>query len=139
VPLKRPRLSDRSRRMGLFLPVTVSGSDLTGRSFTEATRTLNISGGGLAFETRRRLEVGSRLLLEVRIPPRLPTISGGATVPGQGRGVRVQVRRTAWPTWGCASWKAKAGRAAAPVAIPVSDVPPASFMVRAKLRAGSPS
>lgn len=72
-----PRLADRSRRMGLFLPVTVAGSDLTGRSFTEATRTVNISGGGLAFETRRRLEIGSRLLLEVRIPPRLRHHFGG--------------------------------------------------------------
>ena len=77
MPLTTPRLTDRSRRMGLFLPVTVSGSDLTGRSFTEATRTLNVSGGGLAFETRRRLEVGGRLLLEVRIPPRLRHHFGG--------------------------------------------------------------
>ena len=75
--LTNPRLTDRSRRMGLFLPVTVSGSDLAGRSFTEATRTLNISGGGLAFETRRRLEVGSRLLHGGPDPPRLRHHFGG--------------------------------------------------------------
>ena len=72
-----PRLTDRSRRLGLLLPVTVTGSDLTGRSFTEATRTLNVSGGGLAFETRRRLEIGGRLVLEVRIPPKLRPHFGG--------------------------------------------------------------
>jgi hypothetical protein len=69
--VRGPLLSDRSRRIGLILPVVVSGADLTGRHFSEDTRTLNVSGGGLAFETRRKLEVGSRLLLEVRLPPRL--------------------------------------------------------------------
>lgn len=103
--LTNPRLTDRSRRMGLFLPVTVSGSDLGGRSFTEATRTLNISGGGLAFETRRRLEVGSRLLMEVRIPPACATTSEGATVTGCGPwSVGSRCRKTAWPAWGCVSW-----------------------------------
>ena len=72
-----PRLTDRSRRLGLLLPVTVTGSDVTGRPFTEATRTLNVSGGGLAFETRRHLEIGGRLLLEVRLPPRLRPHFGG--------------------------------------------------------------
>jgi hypothetical protein len=72
-----PRLSTRSRRISLLLPVTVAGADLAGRSFTEATRTLNVSGGGLAFETRRRLEIGGRLLLEVRIPPTLRAHFGG--------------------------------------------------------------
>jgi hypothetical protein len=66
-----PRLADRSRRHGLVLPVTVVGSDSAGRSFREDTRTLNVSGGGLAFETHRRLELGSRLVLEIGLPPRL--------------------------------------------------------------------
>ncbi|HEY5908452.1 MAG TPA: PilZ domain-containing protein [Vicinamibacteria bacterium] len=72
-----PRLTDRSRRLGLLLPVTVTGSDLAGRFFTEATRTLNVSGGGLAFETRRRLEIGGRVVLEVRIPSKLRPHFGG--------------------------------------------------------------
>ncbi len=66
-----PRLADRSRRLDLVLPLTVTGEDVRGRVFTEATRTLNVSGGGLAFATRRRLLIGSRLVLEVRLPPRL--------------------------------------------------------------------
>jgi PilZ domain-containing protein len=72
-----PRLADRSRRLALVLPATVSGEDLAGRAFTESTKTLNVSGGGLAFATRRRLTMGSRLLLEVRLPPRLRRHFGG--------------------------------------------------------------
>ena len=49
----------------------VSGEDGAGRVFNESTRTLDVSGGGLAFATRRRLLIGSRLVLEVRLPPRL--------------------------------------------------------------------
>ena len=69
--MREPRLAERSRRLDLVLPLRVTGEDATGRTFTEATRTLNVSGGGLAFATRRRLLIGSRLVLEVRLPPRL--------------------------------------------------------------------
>jgi len=69
--MKGPLLSDRSRRIGLVLPVIVAATDVTGRYFREETRTLNVSGGGLAFATRRRLELGARVHLEVRLPPRL--------------------------------------------------------------------
>ena len=69
--MQGPRLALRSRRLALVLPLTVSGADVTGRAFTESTRTLDVSGGGLAFATRRRLLIGSRLVLEVRLPPRL--------------------------------------------------------------------
>ena len=69
--MKGPRLADRSPRRALVLPLTVSGKDATGRVFTESTRTLDVSGGGLAFATRRHLLIGSRLVLEVRLPPRL--------------------------------------------------------------------
>jgi len=72
-----PRLADRSRRFALVLPVTVTGVDVSGRAFSEATRTLNVSGGGLAFETSRRLEIGSRLLLDIKLPPRLRRPFGG--------------------------------------------------------------
>jgi hypothetical protein len=73
-----PRLSERSRRLDLYLPVTVRGLDAAGRPFTEASRTLNVSAGGLAFETRHRLDLGARLVLEVRLPPRLRRHFGGA-------------------------------------------------------------
>ena len=66
-----PRLAPRSPRRALVLPLTVSGEDAAGRGSTESTRTLDVSGGGLAFATRRRLLIGSRLVLEVRLPPRL--------------------------------------------------------------------
>lgn len=69
--MREPRLAHRSRRMPLVLPLSVSGEDVAGRTFTEATRTVNVSGGGLAFATRRRLLLGARLLLEVRLPPPL--------------------------------------------------------------------
>ena len=69
--MQGPRLAARSRRLALVLPLTVSGADATGRAFTESTRTLDVSGGGLAFATRRRLLIGSRLVLEVRLPQRL--------------------------------------------------------------------
>src|SRR5262245_31758321 len=69
--MREPKLAPRSRRMPLVLALSVSGDDAAGRGFTESTRTLNVSGGGLAFATQRTLLVGSRLLLEVRLPPRL--------------------------------------------------------------------
>ena len=75
--MREPRLAERSRRLDLVLPLRVTGEDVTGRTFTEATRTLNVSGGGLAFATRRRLLIGSRFVLEVRLPPRLRRHFGG--------------------------------------------------------------
>ena len=69
--MRGPRLESRSRRRALVLPLMVSGEDGAGRVFNESTRTLDVSGGGLAFATRRRLLIGSRLVLEVRLPPRL--------------------------------------------------------------------
>ena len=72
-----PRLADRSRRLGVALPITVTGADLAGRAFAEATRTLNVSAGGLAFETRRRVEIGGRLMLEIHLPLRLQRHFGG--------------------------------------------------------------
>jgi hypothetical protein len=75
--MTNPRLTDRSRRLGLVLPLTVTGVDLGGRAFSETTRTVNVSGGGLAFETAKRLEIGSRLLLDIKLPPRLRRHFGG--------------------------------------------------------------
>jgi len=63
--------SDREKRVGLHLTLDVSGQDAGGAAFTESTRTLNISGGGICFESRRHLLVGSRLTLAIQIPDSL--------------------------------------------------------------------
>jgi hypothetical protein len=62
------RLTNRSRRRELRLPLTVAGEDLRGRRFTDETKTLNVSGGGLAFESHRTVGIGAPLLLAVQIP-----------------------------------------------------------------------
>ena len=72
-----PTTPARPRRIGLELPVEVWGEDDEGRAFHESARTLNISGGGLCFETGRRLEIGARLILEIRLSPGLGTRFGG--------------------------------------------------------------
>ena len=75
-----PRLSKREQRLGLDLPVSVVGQDVSGVSFTEATRSLNVSGGGICFESRHRIQPGSRLTLQVHLPPGLRRHFGGASV-----------------------------------------------------------
>lgn len=66
-----PETVDREKRLGLHLPVQVSGVDAAGKPFTEATRTLNISGGGICFESARHILVGSRVMLHIQLPPAL--------------------------------------------------------------------
>lgn len=63
--------TDREKRVGLHLSLDASGQDAAGASFTESTRSLNISGGGICFESRRHLLVGSRLTLNIQIPDSL--------------------------------------------------------------------
>lgn len=63
--------SDREKRVGLHLPLEVAGEDAAGAAFQETTRTLNISGGGILFESHRHLLVGSRLTLSIQIPESL--------------------------------------------------------------------
>ncbi len=63
--------SGREKRLALHLPVEVRGEDLTGAAFTELTRSLNVSGGGICFECRRPLGIGTRLLLAIELPPPL--------------------------------------------------------------------
>ena len=58
----------RQKRVGLHLPLTVSGHDADGRGFTEVTRTVNVSGGGILFESHRPLAIGDRLVLSVELP-----------------------------------------------------------------------
>jgi hypothetical protein len=73
MPTTRPR----SRRLGLALPVAVSGRDARGRAFEETVETRNISAGGLCFETARRLEIGARLVLEIPLSASLRPRFGG--------------------------------------------------------------
>src|SRR5437867_11803481 len=63
--------TDREKRVGLHLPLDVSGQDAAGAPFQESTRSLNISGGGILFESHRHLLVGSRLTLAIQIPDSL--------------------------------------------------------------------
>lgn len=72
-----PATVEREKRLGLQLPLEVTGSDAAGQAFTEATRTVNISGGGICFESGRHILVGSRLRLQIRLPPSLRARFGG--------------------------------------------------------------
>lgn len=62
------QLADRQKRMTLNLPVEVRGEDVRGSRFTELTRSVNVSGGGLLFESHHQLAVGSRLVLTIELP-----------------------------------------------------------------------
>lgn len=66
-----PDLSDREKRVGLQLALDVSGLDASGAPFAEDTRSVNISGGGLCFESRHNLGVGSRVTVRIELPPGL--------------------------------------------------------------------
>jgi hypothetical protein len=70
-------LANRQKRVGLQLPLEVDGRDAGGTRFSETTRTLNVSGGGLAFETTRDLQMGSRVDLSIDLPPPLRHRFGG--------------------------------------------------------------
>lgn len=63
--------ADREKRVGLHLTLDVAGQDAAGAAFQETSRTLNISGGGVLFESHRNLLVGSRLTLAIQIPESL--------------------------------------------------------------------
>ena len=70
-------IASRPKRVGLHLPLDVDGRDAGGARFSETTRTLNVSGGGLAFETGRDLQMGSRLDLRIELPLPLRHHFGG--------------------------------------------------------------
>jgi hypothetical protein len=61
-------LVEREKRVGLHLPVEVRGEDAAGAPFTEFTRSVNVSGGGILFESHRHLTVGTRLDLAIELP-----------------------------------------------------------------------
>ncbi len=73
-------MQNREKRVPLHLSVEVRGQDTSGGSFVEATRSVNISGGGICFESERRLVVGSRLLLQIQLPPPLRKHFGNRSV-----------------------------------------------------------
>ena len=70
-------IANRQKRVGLHLPLDVNGREAGGARFSETTRTLNVSGGGLAFETARDLPMGARLDLRIELPPPLRHHFGG--------------------------------------------------------------
>jgi PilZ domain len=61
-------LIQREKRVGLHLPVEVRGEDAAGARFTEVTRSVNVSGGGICFESHRQVAVGARLVLTIELP-----------------------------------------------------------------------
>jgi hypothetical protein len=67
----------RPKRVRLQLPVDVKGEDASGVRFEERSHSLNVSGGGLCFETRRVLAIGARLALRIELPPSLRHHFGG--------------------------------------------------------------
>jgi hypothetical protein len=75
-------LASRQKRVGLHLPLAVAGRDAAGTRFSDEARTLNVSGGGLCFESRRDLQMGSRLELSIQLPPPLRHHFGGKSVYG---------------------------------------------------------
>jgi hypothetical protein len=70
----------RPKRVKLQLPVDVKGEDALGAAFEERTHSINLSGGGICFETRRTLAVGARLALRIELPPALRHRFGGLEV-----------------------------------------------------------
>jgi len=58
-------------RVPLHLRVDLAGVDAKGSPFVETTRSINVSGGGLCFESRTRLAIGGRLTLHIQLPFRL--------------------------------------------------------------------
>lgn len=70
----------RPKRVRLQLPVEVEGEDLAGVAFAEQARSVNVSGGGLCFESRHSLAVGSRLWLRIHLPQNLRRHFGGSEI-----------------------------------------------------------
>lgn len=74
------QLHDRQRRLGLQLPLHVSGEDASGGRFVEHARSLNVSAGGVGFESQRSIEVGTHVSIRIEIPPRLRERFGGRSL-----------------------------------------------------------
>jgi c-di-GMP-binding flagellar brake protein YcgR len=61
-------LVKRNKRVALHLPVEVRGEDASGTRFTELTHSVNVSGGGILFESHRQIPIGARLALRIELP-----------------------------------------------------------------------
>lgn len=73
-------IRNRHKRVGLELPVDVTGRDAEGKRFVEGTRTFNVSAGGLCFASRRNLAIGAQLDLTIPLPTSLRARFGGRDV-----------------------------------------------------------
>src|SRR5690349_15822634 len=85
------RIKDRRRwpRLPLAIPVFVRGACVKGKEFLEFGTILNISAGGVLFATRKSLQEGSRISLEI------PTAFPGKEVAGHAkRKFRARIVRT---------------------------------------------
>ena len=88
-----PQLAARTNRVPLRLDLEVRGRDAAGVLFRESTRSVNVSGGGMCFESRARLNVGVPLTLQIQIPvPLRPRFRDQAIYR-----VRAIVCRIEWP------------------------------------------
>jgi len=74
------QMAEREKRVSLHLAMEARGEEATGSSFSEETRSLNISGGGILFESRHNLLVGSQVLLAISVPPALQKRFGNRPV-----------------------------------------------------------
>ena len=74
------QIVDRVKRVGLHLALEARDQDTPSTSSGETTRSLNISGGGILFESRRNLQVGAHLTLAIEVPPALRRRFGGKAV-----------------------------------------------------------
>jgi hypothetical protein len=90
-------LLQREKRVGLQLPVKVQGEDAAGVRFDELTRSVNVSGGGICFESQRQVEVGARLKLAIELPPPLRRHFGNREVY-RANAVVCRVERSAGET-----------------------------------------
>jgi hypothetical protein len=87
------QLAARHHRVPLRLDLEVRGRDAAGVLFRESTCSMNVSGGGICFESRARLPVGGPLTLQIQIPvPLRPRFRGQPVYR-----VRAIVCRVEWP------------------------------------------
>lgn len=89
-------LATRGKRLELRLPLHFSGQDADKLAFEAQGRSLDVSGAGMRFETRHRLEIGMRLLVEMPLPEALRSHFGDREVYR----VRAVVRRLDVPEGG---------------------------------------
>jgi hypothetical protein len=87
-------LIEREKRVALQLPVEVRGEDAAGVRFTEHTRSVNVSGGGICFESHRQVAIGARLHLAIELPVNLRRHFGDKDVY-RARAVVCRVERLA--------------------------------------------